>query len=249
MSNLLPFGSLESDVAAGYYAVGFYANTGSVGQVFWSQEKFKEYTTAYLNNLANDLARRKTDKVGYYEGSVDTGDVAFAQLPTPQLTITNYEQLTLSIYLPEVQELKALNKVLGLRISMADENLKAYSEGGLTYDDTAIYKTYGTGTNAVMQDANIEMGETYKLILDTPNNVFYTPKTEPAAKLSDTPSGTFEQWANLTKAFDGTDDSYIKLGDNVQVAVTVFCVSGGEGTNQVIDPTYMPRTGTVTFNG
>ncbi len=251
MSYLLPFGAIESELANGYFAIGFQSDTGMVGEVFFSKEPFKTCSIAYLTELAGDEAKRREEGVGYYVGNVDNKEVAFAQLPTPQLTITNYEQLVLSIYLPKVKQIDDLNKKLALRISLADDKGTAYKK--LSQEDTAIYKTYGEnssagGTIVVQQD--IKMGAVYKLILDTPQSNSVMAKS---LSISDDdaeyPKAKFEEWAKCTKAFNNTEggEKYFKLGDNVRITVTVFCLMTGSKTD--IDPTFMSRSGSVSFNG
>ncbi len=263
MNLILPFGSIETEIAGKYYAVAFHAESGLVESVFWRETPFPTRSAEYLEGLADDSATREAEKIGYYGfEATGTGEVAPAQLPTPQITVSNYEELIVSVYLPEVRQLKG--KKLALRFSLGDEKDEVYAKdssnhAALTYDDTAIYRTYTYGDEPVNNFADdISMGVTYKIILDTPDDTL----TETAVirnalaanGTSDTPpSGKFEAWARRTKAFAGyagadasSHEKLFKLGDNVKLTVTVFCLKA-DGTG--IDNAFMPRMGTATFNG
>lgn len=271
MDYFLPFGAIELSLAEKYFAIGFQSESGMVGEVFWSENSFKSYSVEYLISLKNDAELRKADGVGYYFGETSDVELAFAQLPTPQLTISNYENLVLSIYLPQVKELEDLKKSLALRISLADSNDYAYTgtyedkvgdktadvahpSDALTLDDTAIYRTYKYDESVFSQQEVISTGKTYRMILDTPDDRLNN-ETVAGTLCADSTSGVpasdanvlrgkFEAWAKKTKAFSGSR-RYFKLGDNCKINVTVFCLDG-EGA---IDPTFMPRSATVSFNG
>lgn len=261
MSYLLPFGSIDPDIAEGYYALGIQSDTGMIGEAFYSEQPFDPLTVSTLTDLASDADKRKSGLVGYYQGAVDKSEIAFTHLPTPQLSINNYENLELTIYLPEVQELTALGKKIAFRVSLADADGDAYKT--LTLDDTAIYRTYAYGATPSPQAfQEITAGKAYKIILDTPalkTTGGYTKnedtiQEDPALGIAGAtpPTGKFAAWAKRTKAFEGvSSDGTFKLGDNVKVTVTVFCLyddATRAASSDPIDPTYMPRSGSVTFN-
>ena len=180
MDKILPFGSIDPELEKGYYVLGVQTDTGMVGEVFYSAKPFtnsenKQYSPDELQAVASDEDTRKNLTIGYYQGAVDATEIAFAQLPTPQLSINNYENLELCIYLPQVDELVKLGKQIALRVSLADVDDKAYSNSGFTLDQTAIYRTYPYGEpyadGSIVETKTverIEMGKTYKIVLDTP---------------------------------------------------------------------------------
>lgn len=246
MKYILPAGAVDYDLADKYFAIGFQSVTCTVGEVFYSEKPFGEGDLGYLKST--DEAGRKAARIGYYEGETDDAEVAFANLPTPQVTVSNYENLTLSVYLPEVKQLEDLGKSLAFRVSLADENGEAY-KNGITLDDAAIYRTYGepeTGEINRNVPQKIDTGVTYTFILDTPQPCTGSEMRESLTGLTP-PTGKFEEWAKRSAAFSG-GKRYFKLGDNVRVTVTVFCLDDVEG-EYTVDPTFMPRSASVTFNG
>lgn len=261
ISYILPFGAIDYDLAQNFYAIGFQSDTGMVGEVFYSTMPFAGHSASYLLTISGDSEqakqKRKAENVGYYQGTTYEEEVAFANLPTPQLTITNYETLTLSIYLPEVKQLEESGKNLGILVSLSDKNGEAYKKG-LTVFQTAIYSTFSSnnfskadGTpQPVVINQNISSGGTYKIILDTVQDCNETNDLNRKFEL--TPRGKFEQWATRSGAFK---DGYFELGDNNEITVTVYCMDGKfpEGVTSdetvKIDPTYLPRSASLIFNG
>lgn len=261
ISYILPFGAIDYDLAQNYYAIGFQSDTGMVGEVFYSTKPFVGHSASYLLTISGDSEqakqKRKAENVGYYQGTTYEEEVAFANLPTPQLTITNYETLTLSIYLPEVKQLEESGKNLGILVSLSDKNGEAYKKG-LTVFQTAIYSTFSSanivgeadGTpQPVVKNQNISSGGTYKIILDT---VQECDEGLMKQDFKAVPKGKFEQWATKSGAFK---DGYFELGDNNEITVTVYCMDGKfpEGVTSdetvKIDPTYLPRSASLIFNG
>lgn len=267
ISYILPFGAIDYDLAQNFYAIGFQSDTGMVGEVFYSTKPFAGHSASYLLTISGDTdqakQKRKAENVGYYQGTTYKEEVAFANLPTPQLTITNYETLTLSIYLPEVKQLKDSGKNLGILVSLSDKNGDAYKgdaeKEGLTLFQTAIYSTFSSanivgeddGTpKPVVINQNISSGGTYKIILDTVQDCNETNDLNRKFEL--TPRGKFEQWATRSGAFK---NGSFELGDNNEITVTVYCLDGKftEGVTSdktvKIDPTYLPRSASLIFNG
>ena len=265
MSYILPFGAIEHKLTQSYYVVCYESDTGMVRFVLYSEKYFGDNTFASIEKYIGSFgegdtaavaaeAARKADNIGYYEGEVDSQEVAFANLPTPQLTVTNYEELTLNIFLPEVKQLKGKN--IGFIVSLADKNGDAYkgSEGKqkLTFADAAIYSTIDFGNGTVdprYVKQKVTTGANYKMILDTVRSCTATDLSKsltidengsptPTDQL---PKGIFEDWANRTKAFK----KYFKLGENTNITVTVYCLDDAGA----IDPTFLPRSATITFNG
>ncbi len=264
ISYILPFGAIEYGLAQNYYAIGFQSDTGMVGEVFYSEQPFGAYSADYLIQLAGNPELRKAENVGYYKGEVDDAEIAFANLPTPQLTITNHEELTLSIYLPEVRQLEAYGKQLGVLVSLSDEDGEAF-KNGLDLTQTAIYSTFSLGDAAAAHDPTqpvvtqkIASGATYTIVLDTVKTCEeFDMKSRlavsddiPAVASAHPPKGIFENWAKRSAAYD---KNYFLLGDNSVITVTVYCLySVGDenySENFPIDPTFMPRSASVTFNG
>lgn len=256
MSYILPFGAIEYELSQNYYAIGFQSDTGMVGEVYYSPEPFGERTVAYLALLQGNAAKRKAENVGYYQGTVDSAEVAFANLPTPQLTIINYEDLTLRIRLPEVKQLQEQGKEIGILVSLADKDGAAYADG-LDLNAAAIYSTFALGKlpagieegDPVICQQKITPGETYSIILDTVQPIA-APFTAMQQPLAETPRGVFEDWAKRSDAFRKN----FLLGENTTITVTVYALYGeGDGDNYneqfPIDPTFMPRSASVTFNG
>ena len=267
ISYILPFGAIDYDLAQNFYAIGFQSDTGMVGEVFYSTMPFAGHSASYLLTISGDSEqakqKRKAENVGYYQGTTYEEEVAFANLPTPQLTITNYETLTLSIYLPEVKQLEESGKNLGILVSLSDKNGDAYKgdaeKEGLTLFQTAIYSTFSSanivgeadGTpQPVVINQNISSGGTYKIILDTVQDCNETNDLNRKFEL--TPKGKFEQWATRSGAFK---DGSFELGDNNEITVTVYCMDGKfpegvtSGEPVKIDPTYLPRSASLIFNG
>lgn len=257
ISYILPFGAIDYELAQHYFAIGFQSDTGIVGEVFYSAEPFAACTVDYLLSLQGDEDLRKAENIGYYKGTVDSSEAAFANLPTPQLTITNYEELTLSIYLPEVKQLEEFGKQLGIIVSLSDKNGDAYASG-LKITQTAIYSTFslgseysGTPEEPVVVSDDISSGATYKIVLDTVRQCdeldMRTQLTNPVAP----PTGKFESWAIKSSAYK---KGYYELGDNSILTVTVFCLYSPSDTEHYnaafpVDPTFMPRAASVQFNG
>lgn len=261
MSYILPFGAIDSDIAKGYFAVGFQSDTGMCGEVFYSPDKFGACTTAYLTDLKNSEDKRKRENVGYYIGSWDDEEIAFANLPTPQLTITNYEELTLQIKIPKVKQLA--KKKLGILISLTDEDGEAF-KGGMTLAQAAIYSTFPLGDTSasaeqasekpvVMSTQEVVTDSTYNMILDTVKTCNLNPDTA----LLGTPKDKFENWAVRSDATRTATqkNAKFKLGDNSVITVTVYCLLESSDKDYEkfkdfpVDPTYMPRSASVTFNG
>ena len=266
ISYILPFGTIEYNLSQHYFAIGFQADTGMVGEVFYSEQPIGDCSVSYLLTLSGDEAKRKAENVGYYKGTVDAQEVAFANLPTPQLTIVNSEELTLSIYLPAVKQLQDMGKQIGILVSLSDKNGKIYSEKKLEYSDTAIYSTYPLGDAAAdnvdpskpsVVSQEITSGTTYKIILDTVkkcNTLDLQNKLgaegNPSQASDTPPKGKFEDWAKKSAAYD---EGTFELGDNSVITVTVYCLysKGDSHYNEdyPVDPTYIPRSASVTFNG
>ncbi len=256
---LFPFGSLETKISEHYFAVGFQSDTGQVGEVFYSEQPFAQATVAYLKILASSEEQRKTDNVGYYAGTWDSAEVAFANLPTPQISIVNYEELTVNIYLPEVKQLQEMGKEIGFIISLADEGGLAYSgyDGVAPLDitQTAIYSTFQLGQKVgadnpngpVVQAQTIESGATYSLVLDTvkPCETHMMMRNLSKDGTGDAPCGVFEEWVKRSGAFQ---KPYL-LGDNSLITVTVYCLTGETASTFPVDPTFMTRSASVKFNG
>ncbi len=257
---LVPFGTIDLELAENYYAIGFQSDTGMVGEVWYSTKPFTA-TASYLKSL--DAEKLKAADIGYYKGEVNDAELAFANLPTPQLTITNHEELTLRIYLPEVKQLEMYGKKLGIVVSLTDEDGKALGEKGMTLLNTAIYATFPVGEASAKDDPksavvtqDIQSGESYQIVLDTVKKFGDSEYLgEMKRELSDTPTGRYEDWAEKTAAYtEGDDSSPLLLGDNAIITVSVYCLrtsADGDKYNEnfPIDTTFMPRTASVTFNG
>lgn len=264
VSYILPFGTIDYELTQNYFAIGFQSDTGMVGEVFYSKQPIGDCSVSYLLTLAGDADKRKEDLVGYYQGTVNDSEVAFANLPTPQLTITNFEELTLSIYLPSVKQLEDIGKQIGILVSLSDKDGKAYSEKKLELTQTAIYSTFSLGASSSDNEQGpsvvsqkIASGN-YTMVLDTvqkcnvldlKNRLSVDDAAPDMASLTP-PKGVFEDWAKKSEAYR---DGIFLLGDNSVITVTVYCLYGESDPlydkDSPVDPTYMPRSASVTFNG
>ncbi len=262
MSYILPFGAIDPDIADGYFAVIFQSDTGMCQEVFYSPNEFETCTVDYLLTLrGNENAdKRKKANVGYYLGEADDQEIAFANLPTPQLTITNYEELVLQIKIPKVKQLA--DKKLGLLISLTDKGGEAFSKEKLSLTQTAIYSTFplgdsltGVGKPVILsepQNQEIVTDSTYTMILDT---VKTCDTVDSNVALAKTPTDKFENWAMRSDATarEGDKDKPFQLGDNSVITVTVYCLYNENDKNYSqdfpVDPTFLPRSASLTFNG
>ncbi len=221
-----------------------------MGEVFWRETPFGDAAedfgaaVARLHLLASDADLRKSERTGYYFYETGEGAGNTAQLPVPQLTISNYETLALNFCIPKVA---GAPEKLAVRISLADAAGNAYT--ALTLDETAIYRTYSYGDRVVDQAANaLSAGVVYTVVLDTPDpaldedTVRDGALSQYGALVPQPPMGKFAAWAKRSAAFGG----FFKLGDDVRADVTVFGLTG-DGT--AIDDTVAPRTGYAVFNG
>lgn len=102
LEQLLPGGSIESKLTEHRYIVEFNYQTGAVYAVWYSDEdEFDTDLTTYNGTTPRKLEdrRKHSPLIGYYGGSgVDYTKVG--QMPVPQLTLTNAEELRLRITIP-----------------------------------------------------------------------------------------------------------------------------------------------------
>ena len=106
---LLPAGSIESDLADGDYIIEYFPESGAVYAVFFTDDKvgMTDYRGSYVTLQSRGRADRLEKKplVGYFgdseERQIDRVEVG--QMPVPQVTLTNAEELMLDIVLPAIQ--------------------------------------------------------------------------------------------------------------------------------------------------
>ncbi len=260
MDELLPAGAADQSVAEGFFAVGFSSVSGAVGEAFWSGKIFRETTAGYLASLAGDPAGRRAEGVGYCSGDADGGILAAETLPVPAITLSDGENLTLSIYLPKAEDGKASGR-LAVRVCLEDAEGLVYGavkDGAgntvypaLTPDDTAVYRSYSYGGNAVDQSLHgVVAGEYYKIILNCggEGNLAYAHLADAGgAPSANPPAGKFSDWAARTKAFAGNTGGHpcgFTAGGPVRVTVTVFCLAEDGGINRAC----VPRSSSLIFD-
>ncbi len=223
---LLPAGSIESDLAQGNYIIEYFPESGAVYAVFFTDDKdgIKDYPGSYktLQSRGRTDRLEKKPLVGYYgdseERQIDRVEVG--QLPVPQVTLTNAEELMLDIVLPPITssspDFKAEKLKLEVTLSNATSAKKTIVEG-----------KPGNGT-------------TIHLALDT---------LEPSNNAEALLSSLVDPNAALTNEYkfgahfkDWVGSSGIQPGDDIKVTVTVSYANGGSSVQ------FLPQTVVVTGN-
>ncbi len=279
IGNILPRFSIDTDLWEGFFIIGYQQKAANVFEVFYFAKgaNYKDTNFADADALETFLAayrtsaeKREADGVGYYKvnkAPVVDYETAGAHLPTPQITIDNYEELGIEIYLPNVKQLPA-GVSLGFEMLLVDKDEKALAQ--FTKEELTVYSTLGR-TDIASNEVEIKTGETYKFVFDTPREIRADGYPTIAAYttgnlVSGIPTGRFETWAELTRAYYGDDiddeqakinsiiiprnrnNEGFKLGDDVELIVNVFATKGETG-GKVKDPLYIERSAKVTFNG
>lgn len=133
---ILPAGTIAPVLEQGYYVVEYNAVSATVYGVFYAERSF-DYETV---RQYRDRSARKSQPqlIGYYGGgangtsggaggvSAEEGDVVVrpetAELPAPKVTITNGEELVLTIYVPDTGVKNEANLRLDVTVNGTDKN-------------------------------------------------------------------------------------------------------------------------------
>lgn len=221
LHKIVPAGSIESELHGNNYVVEYNHETGAVHAVwYWEGDSSFTYKSDY--NLEADTAKdvRIKAPVGYYGGEgVDR--IKVNQMPIPELTLINAEELKLdiSMSLKNTSDINSLNTKVDVTISDSEGHEQTIIEGASLVDD-------GTATNLKGS-----------LVLDTLKN--YTKKE------ITTSDSTLENIGNKFKDWVAANPD-IKPGDNITVSVKLY-LNGtvGTGANK---RTLIPQVASVATN-
>ncbi len=266
MDYILPPFSIDGSLREKDFVIGFSSTTAKVSEVFFFANGLPTDLSTEIENLRDN---KKSD-VGYYkaaEEEVVNVQPAGAQLPTPQLSINNFENLQLDIYLPYVRQLPDIK--LGFKVMLVGKDELPKEE------DEAAKTIYETPTSV-----QLETGNTYSLILDTPKECLdgndgngnptilnYNTDWSKSDNIA-IPKGRFSTWARLTSSYIGDSDLIdplilnqakdfkyditggFKLGEDVKAIVKVYAMktTSTDGIYEQ-DKMYVTRTASVVFNG
>ena len=209
LHKIVPAGSIESELQGNNYIVEYNQETGTVHAVwYWEDGTDFDYNKDY--KLDPDITKDERIKapVGYYGGG-DVDRVAVKQMPIPELTLINAEELKLDINVPLKNTSSISNQKIRVDVTISD---------GKGNEKTII-----TGAGLDTSDANNPKGS---LALDTlmPSN--HEEQEFSAGKTIKDIGNKFKVWVA------GSD---ITPGDNITVSVKVYY----DGTDRVLLPQVM----------
>ncbi len=103
LASLVPGGSIESQLHDNHYVVEIDPKTGAVYAVwYWEKEDFNYQSESYDAVKPDKSDRLKAGRmVGYYGGS-EVDRIKVNQMPIPELTLINAEELRLTIKVPAI---------------------------------------------------------------------------------------------------------------------------------------------------
>lgn len=275
IGKILPYFSLDGELWNHSFVIGFQPATGKVFSVYFYPDKFTAETTfdslkTSILGYESDSTKCSADGIGYYKRAKDDdADITItgAHLPTPQITINNFEELTVDVYLPLVQQLPE-HLELGFKVFLLDENKTIFNP--MKNTDPTEEDSY----TIITVNEGVSLGTTYSFVLDTPREILNgtLPTIEKYKSTfsgndlidsSSIPVGRFSTWAHLTAAYYGDDEEIsgdlpaekeknlygFKLGDDVTIVVKVFAVKRTGSATVESDPIYIERFAETTFNG
>ena len=202
LGSVLPGGSIENQLDKWNYVVEFDPKTGAVYAVwYWEKGSFNYATEAYAGVTPDKDQRLKDHRmVGYY-GGTRIKRTEINQLPFPEVTLINAEELRLNITLPDREGLTDANFRVDVKVNGVE----------------------------ILKDANIWAGEdhSYAVVLDTlKGEGTYVGNTSMGS--SDWVFGhQFKKWTTLTAALAAAG---VKPGDDITVSVTLRYYNDGSGS-------------------
>ncbi len=216
LAELLPGGSIEKELEEHHYVLEYNCKTGAVYAVWYSD---KEYTYTGKPRKYDERLKNKP-LIGYYGGS-GVNYALVGQMPIPELTITNAEELRLRIKMPEVP-------LGGTSFDSGKIGLKVSVTG----------KTSNVSIPIIQRDDLVLLneGKSADIMLDTLNEELSDETIHP---YKNQPLGDWK----TGKAFKEWDDSYTDQlipGEDISVTVTTYYV----GTDKL----YLSQSATVNCN-
>lgn len=224
LAELLPAGSIELDLTDHHYVVEYNCVTGAVYAVWYSDKTFT-YDSAVLPRDYDDRLK-KSPLVGYYGGS----GVEYAlvgQMPVPEVTLTNAEELRLHIEMP-----------------MPSAGSDSFGTGEIGLEIKLTGKTSGVTKTIVKRSLTNPIllceGKKADLMLDTLNT--YPNDTPPTDNENSWTAGQhFYKWADVD--FPEVGAGQLIPGEDISVTVTTYFVDK-DSTGKL----YLPKSVTVSGN-
>ena len=205
LKRILPGGSIDRELENGRYIVEYNRKTGAVYAVWYSDEKeFVEGTTPFDHEpRAFDDRLKLNYRLGCCGGS-GTDYAKVGQMPIPQLTVLNGEELVLRIKMPESDNTEIDGKI-GLAISITGQSSKET-------------KVLFAKSNDASKWVKLGLDRTGDLVLDTFKS--YTGK--------DAAMHTGGAGWEYGKAFSAwNDDNTLIPGEDITITVTAYCTDPG----------------------
>ncbi len=221
LAELLPGGSIDKELEEHRYVVEYNCKTGAVYAVWYSDKKnFEDNSDAYTGEPREYDERLKNNPlIGYYGGS-GVNYALVGQMPIPELTITNAEELRLHIKMPAaLGGTGFLSGKIGLKVSVTGKTSNV-SIPIIQRDDLVL----------------LDEGKSADLMLDTLNEKL---SDESIYSYKNQPSGGWK----TGKAFKEWDDSYTEKlipGEDISVTVTTYYAD--------TDKLYLSQSATVNCN-
>lgn len=223
LSELLPGGSIDKELEEHRYVVEYNCKTGAVYAVWYSDKKnFEDNSDAYTGEPREYDERLKNNPlIGYYGGS-GVNYALVGQMPIPELTVTNAEELRLHIKMPAALGGTGFDPgKIGLKVSVTG-------------------KTSNVSIPIIQRDDLVLLDEdkSADLMLDTLNEklsdeTIYPYRNQPLGWKT---GKAFKDWV------DESDPSADKLipGEDISVTVTTYYAD--------TDKLYLSQSATVNCN-
>lgn len=223
LAELLPGGSIDKELEEHRYVVEYNCKTGAVYAVWYSDKKnFEDNSDAYTGEPRKYDERLKNNPlIGYYGGS-GVNYALVGQMPIPELTVTNAEELRLHIKMPDALGGTGFDpSKIGLMVSVTGKTSNV-SIPIIQRDDLVL----------------LDEGNSADIMLDTfrdySDPVKYSYKNRPYGGW--TTGKAFKDWV------DESDPLAEKLipGEDISVTVTTYYAD--------TDKLYLSQSATVNCN-
>ncbi len=222
LKKLLPGGSIDKELEKHHYVVEYNCATGAVYAVWYSDKEEFEKENAYTGEpRIYDERLKGNTLIGYYGGS-EVDYAAVGQMPIPELTLTNAEELRLHIKMPACS-FKPGN--IGLEVV-----IKGKTSG---VSKTIIERTSAGSVTPVL----LNEGEEAEIMLDTLKDASNPNEYQNKPTGNWTARGPFKKW------IEESDPATPKLipGEDISVTVTAY-YTGSDGE------LYLPQGAAVNCN-
>ena len=227
LEELLPGGSIDKELEEHRYVVEYNCKTGAVYAVWYSDKKnFEDNSDAYTGEPREYDERLKNNPlIGYYGGSgVDYALVG--QMPIPELTITNAEELRLHIKMPNVPP-----------GGTSFDSGKIGLEVTVTGKDSGVIKPIIERSTDASKKVILDEGYSADLMLDTFNDYSDITMYPYINQWSGWTTGkAFKDWVAES---DPSADELIP-GEDISVTVTAYYAD--------TDKLYLSQSATVNCN-